>query len=661
MSTIKNFIFIIFLFQIFSKKIETLKYKNGMKLSHIIKGNKTFELAFDSYDSIPEYINVKVNSLNSINQIISFSSYDPTCSFDPFLTSTKLEIYLEKSQLSTSKNYLCIACDNNINCEFNMSFSQEKNGLKLEENDKITLKSYLEETEDNDNIILKAKKDITIDLYTFDSRCEGIIQFPKDKLKIYQIVEGKKGKYQIISGDSVEVNAEGTVYPRNYTTYWYGGIGGSIPDKTKTPTSITITYFYGTSVITATIGTEVYKITVNVKDYIREYAENKLNEYITKNVTKQKTQLDKLKSITAYPAQFPYNPRYSDYVPMVIFEGGDCWASASTIQYMCEKVGIKSHIRNANNDGGAGSGHRNVAALINNKIYICEAGYSYQEPNRPYFVRALNVGYSYNNVGDKKIVIYQYDGYDEIINVPSTIDNMTVIGLEKVVFYSGAMYSGIDIKRIILPDTIISIGTTVFKYIRNITSITIPKNVQSIASAPFLGCSNLTTINVNTANKYYCSVNGILYNKNKTEIIAYPPGIKIKTYNGISTLKRVYNHTFYEVKNLEKIILPKGINYIGEGAFGESGIKEIYFSGDQPEFVHHCFHKINVTVYYPKGNTKWKVKSLDTYSAIAVRWVQWTPTTTILLNLYTMKNNVNTNIFYFYDYWNYINICFLYC
>ena len=497
-----------------------------------------------------------------------------------------------------------------------MTFSQEKKGLKLEENNKIILKSSLEESEDDDNLILKTKKDITIDLYTLDNGYDKILQFPKNKLKIYQIQEGKNGKYKIISGNSVEVNDEGTVYPRNTTIYWYGGIGGSIPDKTKTPTRITTTYYYSTSVITATIGTDIYKITVNVKDYAREYAENKLDDYIKKNVTIKKTQLDKLKAITAYPAQFPYNYTISSYIPMTILGGGDCWASASIIQYMCEKVGIKSHIRYAANDGGAGTGHRNVAALINKKIYICEAGYGSGKPNRPYFVTERNVGYSYNIIGDKKIAIYQYDGYDEIINVPSTIDNMTVIRLEHVVFYTGVMYSEIDIKRINLPDTITSIGTTVFKYIRNITSITIPKNVENIASAPFLGCSNLTTINVNTANKYYCSVNGILYNKNKTEIIAYPAGIKSKTYNGISTLKRVYNHTFYEVKNIEKIILPKGINYIGEGAFGESGIKEIYFSGDQPEFVHHCFHKINVTVYYPKGNTKWKVKSLDTCNAI---------------------------------------------
>ena len=75
-----------------------------------------------------------------------------------------------------------------------MTFSQENKGLKLEENNKIILKSSLEESEDDDNLILKAKKDITIDLYTLDNGYDKILQFPKNKLKIYQIQEGKNGK-----------------------------------------------------------------------------------------------------------------------------------------------------------------------------------------------------------------------------------------------------------------------------------------------------------------------------------------------------------------------------------------------------------------------------------------------------------------------------------
>ena len=69
---------------------------------------------------------------------------------------------------------------------------------------------------------------------------------------------------------------------------------------------------------------------------------------------------------------------------------------------------------------------------------------------------------------------------------------------------------------------------------------------------------------------------------------------------------------------------------IGEGAFVYSGIKEIYFMGDQPEFGQNWIAGLNVTVYYPKGNSKWNTGSLDTFNSKGLRWTQSTPTNTIL-------------------------------
>lgn len=493
-----------------------------------------------------------------------------------------------------------------------------------------------------DNIILMATQDISIDLFTMTSTYEGILKIPKDRLKLYQVKEGSSAKYKVTSGSSVTVNTFGTITPRNTTWYWYGGMGytSRIPDKV--PTRIEVKFNLGTSTITVTNGNVSYKITVNVKDYATEYVENKLNEYIKTNVTNQKTQLDKLKAITAYPAQFPYNGSYYTYMNMVIFGGGDCWASSGLINYLCQKVGIKSHIRYAANDAGAGSGHRNVAALIDGKIYIAEAGYGYSKPNRPYAVTEKNVGYSYKTTTGG-IIVYQYDGYDEDITVPSTIDGKTVIGLDKAMFRLGASNSGIDIKKIIIPDTIQTIGNSVFNSIPSLTTITIPKNVSSIGLYVFAGSDKLASINVNSANKYFSSVDGILYNKDKTEIVAFPPGKKVN-YTGISTLKKIGDFAFYYAKQIGKITIPKSVSSIGEGAFAYSTIKEIYFTGDQPEFGQNFLYDLNVTIYYPKGNSKWNVKNLETYKSKQVRWVEWTSSPTILKEE-IKENNNSSNIF----------------
>ena len=494
--------------------------------------------------------------------------------------------------------------------------------------------SFISKSETEDDFVLMATGDISINLSTLSSSYVGVLQIPKDRLQLYQIPEGSSGKYRVTSGSSVTVNTFGTITPRNTTWYWYGGMGSTARDPNKEPTKIEVEFTEGTSVVTATIGDKTYKITVTVKDYAKEYVENEIDNYIKKNVTVQKTLVDKLKAITAYPAQFPYNGNYYGYMDMIIFKGGDCWASSGVINYMCQKVGIKSHIRYAANDGGAGSGHRNVAALIDGKIYIAEAGYGSSTPNRPYSVTERNVGYSYKS-STAGLTIYQYDGYNEEITVPSSIDGKTVIGLDKPVFYNGG--SGVKIKKITIPDTIQTIGNSVFASIPELTTITIPKNVSKIGLYNFAKDDKLVTINVNSANPYFISVDGVLYNKNKSQIVGFPPGKKAN-YTGISSLTKIGEFSFYYATKVEKVTIPKTVKSIGEGAFAYSVVKEIYFMGDQPEFGQNWLAGVNVTVYYPKGNSKWSTGSLGTFNSKGLKWVQWTPTSTVLLGNLNEEN-----------------------
>ena len=497
--------------------------------------------------------------------------------------------------------------------------------------------SFRPKSESEDDVVLMATEDISIKLSTLSSNYVGVLQIPKDRLKLYQIPEGSTGKYRVTSGSSVTVNTFGTITPRNTTWYWYGGFGSTSRDPNKEPTKIVVEYTEGTSVVTATIGDKSYKITVTVKDYAKEYVENEVDTYIKKNVTVQKTLVDKLKAITAYPAQFPYNGSYYGYMDMIIFKGGDCWASSGTINYMCQKVGIKSHVRYAVNDAGSGSGHRNVAALIDGKIYIAEAGFGYSTPNRPYSVTERNVGYSYKSSA-AGLTIYQYDGYDEEITVPSTLDGKTVIGLDKPVFYNGASSSGIKIKKITIPDTIQTIGNSVFASIPELTTITIPKNVSKIGVYNFAKDDKLVSINVNSANPYFVSVDGVLYNKNKSQIIGFPTGKKAN-YTGISSLTKIGEFSFYYATKVEKVVIPKSVKTIGEGAFAYSGVKEIYFMGDQPEFGQNWLAGLNLTVYYPKGNSKWNTGSLGTFNAKGLKWAQWTPTNAALFNNLNEENS----------------------
>lgn len=636
MSILKLFFIIVYIFNLcISKNIQSIQFINKLEIPCFIKQGQTYEITFSSLDNIPDLVHISISSLNNLQQIVSFSSKNEQCLNGKKFRTNKGHFYLEKSQLSLNKNFICVECQSPFeNCEFNISLLEGKFGLKLEEeeykekekpilNPERILKIF-EKNENDDDIILKISSNITIDIYTLDSSYQKKITIPSSKKQFYQIDSKENGVYKIISGKSVTVRKDGMIYPKNETWYWYGNVGTtSPPSGNQKPTSIQISYTLGKSVISTTVGSNTYYVTINVLDYSSEYVEAKIDEYIKNNVTIKSTELEKLKAITAYPASFPYSPYYSGYTSMIIFEGGDCWASASTIHHLCEKVGIKSHIRYAANDGGAGSGHRNVIAYIDKKYYICEAGYGITKPNRPYSVSEELLGYS--TKGNKNgIVIYQYDGYDQVINVPSSINNKTVIGIEKPVFANGP---GKTATNITLPDTITFIGNSVFNSLPNITNVTIPKYVESIGLYVFAGSDNINEIIVDNENKALCTQNGILYTKNMTIIINYPPGKKGDKYEGLSSLERFENYSFYYTKQVKTIVVPESVSFIGEGAFGSSNIKEIYFSGDPPILGEYIFYNLNVSIYYPKtSSNKWRKYLNETFKAKAIRWYTWEPT-----------------------------------
>ena len=143
------------------------------------------------------------------------------------------------------------------------------------------------------------------------------------------------------------------------------------------------------------------------------------------------------------------------------------------------------------------------------------------------------------------------------VTIPNSI---TMIG-------SDAFCRCSSLENITIPDSVTSICNHAVYECTSLTSITIPNSVTSIGSSIFYNCTSLTSIEVSGNNKNYSSLDGVLFNKNKTELITYPLGKTDSEYAIPNSVTSIGRYAFDGCTSLTSVTIPDSVASIGEGAF----------------------------------------------------------------------------------------------
>jgi len=139
-----------------------------------------------------------------------------------------------------------------------------------------------------------------------------------------------------------------------------------------------------------------------------------------------------------------------------------------------------------------------------------------------------------------------------------------------------------------------STGGKVLRYIQSVTSITLPDSLCDIGLRDpgyeelislgkgnrgygwgFDFLPNLTEIKVGENNQYYCSVDGVLFNKDKTELIAFPRSKSVDGYRIPDTVKKIGGNAFRNREDLTSIVIPESVTCIGNYAFTGTNLTSI--------------------------------------------------------------------------------------
>ena len=189
--------------------------------------------------------------------------------------------------------------------------------------------------------------------------------------------------------------------------------------------------------------------------------------------------------------------------------------------------------------------------------------------------------FTYTIQSDGTAKITDYTGTDTELITPSKLDGyiVTRIGMEafesctnltSIVISEGvtyiAMYSFVycrNLTNITIPESVTSISSSAFKDCSSLTSIVIPEGVTYIGGGAFWGCSSLTNIQVDENNNNYTSIEGVLYNKEKTKLICYPAKKQGDKYKILESVTSIVESAFQGCSSLTNIDMPEGVTSIG--------------------------------------------------------------------------------------------------
>ena len=141
--------------------------------------------------------------------------------------------------------------------------------------------------------------------------------------------------------------------------------------------------------------------------------------------------------------------------------------------------------------------------------------------------------------------------------------------LQKFVIESDVLknYLGSDVD-VLVTARVSSIGKECFKS-DTIKTISIPSSVTKIDKAAFDKCTNLGAINVSEENSFFTSVDGVLFNKNKTRLIKYPINKTDVEYTVPETVTVIDEFAFADCTKLVSITIPNSVTKINARAFGK--------------------------------------------------------------------------------------------
>ena len=150
-------------------------------------------------------------------------------------------------------------------------------------------------------------------------------------------------------------------------------------------------------------------------------------------------------------------------------------------------------------------------------------------------------------------------GYKDTCPPKITVKNGT-LGITEYAFLNCD-----SLETITFPNSLKVIGDSAFFNCWNLADVTLPASITTIGKDAFGDCTSMKAIYMNSSNDYFCEVDGVLFNGDKTILVYFPSGRngEYSIPNSVTTIGvSAFNHS-----HLNRVIFSNSVTTIEKDAF----------------------------------------------------------------------------------------------
>lgn len=180
--------------------------------------------------------------------------------------------------------------------------------------------------------------------------------------------------------------------------------------------------------------------------------------------------------------------------------------------------------------------------------------------------------------------LVKYSGDDTELSLPSELDGYSLTAIE-----AGAFADSADLQTLDIGDSVVNIASGALSGCTALKQLKIGSSVAVFEAFDLKDCAGLESIRVSNTNGVFASVDGVLYNGDKTVLLFCPRGLESDNLKLPQGLLAIGESAFAECSKIKAVVIPAGCALSAFSFFHCTALKSVTLSEGMTDIPERCF------------------------------------------------------------------------